>query len=220
MSGICSSEISGCADGNTSLEPTGRLSGSPTTRTHLSLNVKPCTMTSLSQSLVPGSLVLHPVPKRLGLRTYDCSMAGDVGGVWYRNRYPGAMRDTAAMIYLPLLEETGTVPSAKYVPAHEIFAHAQLIATTFGLYENAPLSTSATEVSWDVDVQRWRITTDRGDNFNAKYGNRHRAASPRFAVLMALTLLRATHFTRAVGTTTIAGAGLLMCQWTTRRQAR
>ena len=95
--------------------------------------------------------------------------AGDVGGVWYWNRYPGAMCDTAAMIYLPLLEETGTVPSAKYVPAHEIFAHAQLIATTFGLYENALLSTSATEVSWDVDVQRWRITTDRGDNFTAKY---------------------------------------------------
>ena len=57
--------------------------------------------------------------------------AGDVGGVWYWNRYPGAMCDTAAMIYLPLLEETGTVPSAKYVPAHEIFAHAQRIATTF-----------------------------------------------------------------------------------------
>ena len=67
------------------------------------------------------------------------------------------------------LEETGTVPSAKYVPAHEIFAHAQRIATTFGLYENALLSTSATEVSWDADVQRWRITTDRGDNFTAKY---------------------------------------------------
>ena len=34
--------------------------------------------------------------------------AGDVGGVWYWNRYPGAMCDTAAMMYLPLLEETGT----------------------------------------------------------------------------------------------------------------
>ena len=39
---------------------------------------------------------------------------GDVGGVWYWNRYPGAMCDTAAMIYLPLLEETGHMPSMKY----------------------------------------------------------------------------------------------------------
>ena len=61
--------------------------------------------------------------------------AGDVGGVWYWNRYPGAMCDTAAMIYLPLAEEVGTVPSAKYVPAPEIHAHAKRIATTFGLPE-------------------------------------------------------------------------------------
>jgi cyclohexanone monooxygenase len=31
--------------------------------------------------------------------------AGDFGGVWYWNRYPGAMCDTAAMIYMPLLGE-------------------------------------------------------------------------------------------------------------------
>ena len=36
---------------------------------------------------------------------------GDVGGAWYWNRYPGAMCDTAAMVYLPLLEETGHMPS-------------------------------------------------------------------------------------------------------------
>src|SRR5215211_7065242 len=32
--------------------------------------------------------------------------AGDVGGTWYWNRYPGAMCDTESYIYLPLLEET------------------------------------------------------------------------------------------------------------------
>src|SRR5579862_327415 len=51
--------------------------------------------------------------------------AGDVGGAWYWNRYPGAMCDTAAMIYLPLLEETGHMPSSKYVLAPEIFEHCQ-----------------------------------------------------------------------------------------------
>ena len=55
---------------------------------------------------------------------------GDFGGVWYWNRYPGAMCDTAAMIYLPLLEETGYLPTKKYVFAPEIFAHAKRIATT------------------------------------------------------------------------------------------
>ena len=40
---------------------------------------------------------------------------GDFGGTWYWNRYPGAQCDTASMIYMPLLEETGHMPSEKYV---------------------------------------------------------------------------------------------------------
>ena len=95
--------------------------------------------------------------------------AGDVGGVWYWNRYPGAMCDTAAMIYLPLLEETGTVPSAKYVPAPEIHAHAVRIAETFGLYDDALFSTGIESVDWDAASHRWIVRTDRGDTIRAKY---------------------------------------------------
>jgi cation diffusion facilitator CzcD-associated flavoprotein CzcO len=95
--------------------------------------------------------------------------AGDVGGVWYWNRYPGAMCDTAAMIYLPLLEETGHRPSQKYTLAPENLEHAQRIATTFGLYEHALLSTGITDVTWDDTASRWIIRTDRGDAFRAKY---------------------------------------------------
>jgi cation diffusion facilitator CzcD-associated flavoprotein CzcO len=95
--------------------------------------------------------------------------AGDVGGVWYWNRYPGAMCDTAAMIYLPLLEETGAMPSAKYVGAAEIQAHARRIATHYGLYDNALLSTGVTSLTWDESVSRWIICTDRGDEIRARF---------------------------------------------------
>jgi cation diffusion facilitator CzcD-associated flavoprotein CzcO len=94
---------------------------------------------------------------------------GDVGGAWYWNRYPGAMCDTAAMIYLPMLEETGTRPSMKYVFAPEIFAHAQRIASQYGLYEHALLSTEVTAVDWDDTAARWVIRTDRGDEFRARF---------------------------------------------------
>ena len=94
---------------------------------------------------------------------------GDVGGVWYWNRYPGAMCDTAAMVYLPLLEETGHMPSEKYVHAPEIHAQAKRIATTFGLYDNAVFSTAITRLEWDDDASRWIIHTDRGDRMRAKY---------------------------------------------------
>ena len=96
-------------------------------------------------------------------------VGGDFGGAWYWNRYPGAMCDTAAMIYLPLLEETGHMPSAKYVLAPEIFEHCQRIAKTFDLYGNALFSTAVTELEWDAAAARWIVRTDRGDAIRARF---------------------------------------------------
>ena len=94
---------------------------------------------------------------------------GDFGGVWYWNRYPGAMCDTAAMVYLPLLEETAYRPTTKYTFAPEIFAHAQRIARTFGLYDHALFSTAVTGLVWDEASSRWIIRTDRGDEIRARF---------------------------------------------------
>ena len=94
---------------------------------------------------------------------------GDVGGAWYWNRYPGAMCDTAAMIYLPLLDDTGYMPTQKYTLAGEIFGHARRIATQFDLYDNALLSTEVTALTWDDPSSRWIIRTDRGDEIRAKF---------------------------------------------------
>jgi cation diffusion facilitator CzcD-associated flavoprotein CzcO len=111
---------------------------------------------------------------------------GDVGGTWYWNRYPGAMCDTAAMIYLPLLEETGHMPSQKYTFAPEIFGHAQRIAHTFDLYNNALFSTQVTALDWDESASRWIISTNRGDKIRAQFvtmgtGPLHRPKLPGVA---------------------------------------
>jgi cation diffusion facilitator CzcD-associated flavoprotein CzcO len=94
---------------------------------------------------------------------------GDVGGAWYWNRYPGAMCDTAAMIYLPLLEETGHMPSHKYTFAPEILEHSQRIAEHFGLYDGALFSTGVTGLEWDEDRSQWVVSTDRGDEVRARF---------------------------------------------------
>lgn len=95
--------------------------------------------------------------------------AGGVGGTWYWNRYPGVRCDTAAMIYLPLLEETGYMPSEKYVPGHEILAHCERIATHYDLYDKALFHTEIDTIEWQDEAKVWRITTNRGDDFTAKY---------------------------------------------------
>ncbi len=94
---------------------------------------------------------------------------GDFGGTWYWNRYPGAQCDTAAFVYLPLLEETGHMPSEKYVHAPEILAQCQRIGRQYRLYENALFHTQVRSLTWQEDTQRWRIETDRGDAFTASY---------------------------------------------------
>ena len=94
---------------------------------------------------------------------------GDFGGTWYWNRYPGAQCDTASMIYMPLLEETGHMPSEKYAHAPEIASHCQRIANRFGLYDQALLHTEVTALEWDEAAAHWLIRTNRGDSFTAQY---------------------------------------------------
>src|SRR6516165_4603235 len=63
--------------------------------------------------------------------------AGDWGGVWYWNRYPGLQCDNDAYCYLPLLEETGFMPSKQFSDGWEIREYAQSIARRAGLYDKA-----------------------------------------------------------------------------------
>ena len=94
---------------------------------------------------------------------------GDFGGTWYWNRYPGAQCDTASMVYMPLLEETGHMPSEKYAHAPEILAHCQRIGKQYGLYDNALFHTEVVSLDWDEAKSRWNIRTNRGDAFTAQF---------------------------------------------------
>ena len=95
--------------------------------------------------------------------------AGDFGGTWYWNRYPGAMCDVESYCYLPLLEELGYMPKHKYSLAPEILEHSRSIARHYRLYDDALLQTSITGMEWDEAAQRWEISTSRGDRFKARY---------------------------------------------------
>ena len=95
--------------------------------------------------------------------------AGDFGGTWYWNRYPGAQCDIESYIYLPLLEETGYIPKEKYSFAPEILGHARRIGEHFGLYARTCFQTQIEELRWDERDLRWVVTTNRGDRMQARY---------------------------------------------------
>jgi len=94
---------------------------------------------------------------------------GDFGGTWYWNRYPGAQCDTASFVYMPLLEETGHMPTEKYAHAPEILAQCQRIGKQYDLYSGALFHTEVEALEWQEADSRWLIKTNRGDEFTAQY---------------------------------------------------
>ncbi|KFZ12364.1 hypothetical protein V501_04273 [Pseudogymnoascus sp. VKM F-4519 (FW-2642)] len=110
--------------------------------------------------------------------------AGDFGGVWYWNRYPGAACDTESYIYMPLLEEMGYIPVEKYAKSPELRKHARAIGTKFGLYDKVLFQTELLALDWDEESKRWAGTTSRNDKIRAKFvatasGPLHNAKVPR-----------------------------------------
>lgn len=102
-----------------------------------------------------------------GIRVIE--MAGDFGGVWYWNRFPGIQCDNDAYCYIPMLEELGFMPSKKFADGAEIFQHCRNMGKHFGLYDGALFSTQVRELHWDDSAKRWRISTDRGDRIAARF---------------------------------------------------
>lgn len=95
--------------------------------------------------------------------------AGDVGGVWYWNRYPGVMCDVESYVYLPMLEELGYVPERRYSYGPEIREYAGRLAAHFALYDLGLFHTGVTGMAWQAGSRTWRVTTDRGDDFRAQH---------------------------------------------------
>src|ERR1700743_1055368 len=96
-------------------------------------------------------------------------MAGDFGGVWYWNRFPGIQCDNDAYCYVPMLEELDFLPSKKFADGAEIFAHCQAMGKHFDLYDGAIFSTQVETMRWDEKGERLRLITKRGDEIRARF---------------------------------------------------
>ena len=116
-----------------------------------------------------GMLAAHHLLKAGVTNFRMIDLAGDFGGTWYWNRYPNCACDVESYVYLPLLEETGYMPTEKYVKAYEIFAYCQLLGRTLDLYPRALFQTEVEDMRWDDESQRWHTTTSRGDDLSSKF---------------------------------------------------
>ena len=95
--------------------------------------------------------------------------AGDFGGTWYWNRYPGASCDIESYVYFPLLEETGFIPKKKYTDAAETLEYCRILSKKFKLYKNVFFQTEVTSTKWNEETKQWTVNTNKNDSIKANY---------------------------------------------------
>src|SRR5271170_5789290 len=130
-----------------------------------------------------------------------CEKGGDVGGTWYWNRYPGIACDVEAYSYLPLLEESGYVPTMKFASGFEILEYCQQLAEKSGFYDRCLFHTTVERTDWDEAAGRWVVKTDRGDKIRARF------------VVLANGILTTPKLARIEGMQNFAGESFHTSRW-------
>jgi cation diffusion facilitator CzcD-associated flavoprotein CzcO/acetyl esterase/lipase len=110
--------------------------------------------------------------RAMGFSAVVFDEAGDVGGTWYWNRYPGARCDIPTTDYAysfdPELEKDWTW-SEKYATQPEILAYLQHVADRYDLRRDIRFGTRVTAAAWDEASRRWRLRTSHGDEVSCRY---------------------------------------------------
>ena len=110
--------------------------------------------------------------RAMGLRSVGIEAAGDVGGTWWWNRYPGARCDIRSLDYSfsfdPDLEQEWDW-SEKYATQPEILSYVNHVADRFQLRSDIRFSTRMTSATWDSTDQNWTVETDHGDCWTSQF---------------------------------------------------
>lgn len=110
--------------------------------------------------------------REMGKNVVAIEAGGDVGGVWYWNRYPGARCDLMAVDYSygfsPEIEQEWTW-SEQFAAQPEILAYANFVADRLDLRRHYRFNTRVTSAIWDEAAKVWRATIDSGETLEAPY---------------------------------------------------
>ncbi|ETI24097.1 hypothetical protein G647_03466 [Cladophialophora carrionii CBS 160.54] len=108
----------------------------------------------------------------LGLSVRVVDVAGDVGGTWYWNRYPGAMSDTESFVYRYSwdTEDLQTYPwSHHYVKQPDVLRYLEHVVEKFGFRKYMQFNTEMVGADWDDEAGVWRVEIGDGDVFVVRY---------------------------------------------------
>lgn len=96
----------------------------------------------------------------------------DLGGTWYRNRYPGARFDSESYTYgysfsRELLDEWHW--KERFSSQPENLRYLNHVADKFDLRRHMRFDSRVSAMAWDDDDRRWEIDVDNGDRLAARF---------------------------------------------------
>ena len=96
----------------------------------------------------------------------------DLGGTWYRNRYPGCRFDSESYTYgysfsRELLDEWHW--QERFSPQPENLKYLNFVADKFNLRQHMRFNTYVEALAWDEDACLWHLTVRGGTKYTARY---------------------------------------------------
>ncbi|MEX5237617.1 flavin-containing monooxygenase [Kocuria arenosa] len=118
-----------------------------------------------------GMMALHRM-RQLGLRAHIIEAAGDVGGTWYWNRYPGARCDVESIHYSYSFSEELQQEwtwTERYAAQPELLAYARHVADRFGLRQDITFNIRVDSAVFNEQDNTWAVRTDDGATLTARF---------------------------------------------------
>ncbi|EWZ28391.1 hypothetical protein FOZG_17876 [Fusarium oxysporum Fo47] len=107
-----------------------------------------------------------------GLKVQCIDMAGDVGGTWYWNTYPGAMSDTETYLYRYSWDKEDLISypwSRHYVYQTEILDYLRHVVKKHDLRKYMRFNIEMEQASWDDQAGVWVVLCTDGLVIHARY---------------------------------------------------
>ena len=107
-----------------------------------------------------------------GLKVLGFEAGGDLGGVWYWNRYPGARVDLPSIDYCFAFSreiEQEWTWSEQFAAQPELLAYINFVADRLDLRKHFQFNTRVTGAVWDDARKLWQVRTNHGEVYEAPY---------------------------------------------------
>jgi cyclohexanone monooxygenase len=119
-----------------------------------------------------GLYALYKFREDLHMNVQAFDDAGDVGGTWYWNRYPGCRVDTEATVYCYSFDKDllrSWKWTERYPQQPEVLAYLNTVATKHDLRRSVNFNTRVVKADWDESASKWLLTTATGKQYKAQF---------------------------------------------------